>query len=214
VLDISELSLNEGAFLVRLARQAVTEYFHGRKLSPPSDTPSRLWERAGVFVTIELHGVPVHQRLRGCIGYPRPVMPLVQATIDAAIQAAFLDPRFEPLREDELGHVTFEVSVLSEPRLLKVNDPRKLPRMIVVGRDGLIIEKEPFAGLLLPQVPVEYGWDSELYLMEACLKAGLPPDAWLDLDTKIYVFQAVIFREMKPKGDVLKRDLLKELRSR
>ncbi len=196
---------------MKMARKAIIEYLNGRKISPPENTPSKLRRYAGVFVTLENYNKPLYERLRGCIGYPRPIMPLINATINAAIQAAFFDPRFKPLKESELGRVVIEISVLSNPKLLKVEKRKNLPRMIKIGRDGLIIEHGPFSGLLLPQVPVEYKWDSEVFLMEACMKAGLPPDAWLDEETKVYVFQAVIFTEVKPNGDVVLRDLEKEL---
>jgi len=83
-----------------------------------------------------------------------------------------------------------------------VEKPSQYPSKIKVGEDGLIVEKNVFKGLLLPQVPVEWKWDNEQFLCQCCIKAGLPPDCWLLEDTKIYKFQAIIFEEEKPRGEV------------
>ncbi|MEM4699692.1 MAG: TIGR00296 family protein [Candidatus Nezhaarchaeales archaeon] len=205
------LRLSEGEFLVRLARRAVEVYLaEGRQISPPEDAPERLRERRGVFVTInsfEPFEGRVFKRLRGCIGYPEPVLPLIEATIDAAISSATRDPRFRPLTIKELGRVVFEVSVLSPLEIIEVSKPTELPKKIKVGRDGLVVERGPFKGLLLPQVAVEWGWDEETFLSEACMKAGLFPDAWLLEGTKVYRFEAEIFEELEPGGKVIKREL-------
>lgn len=205
------LSLEEGEFLVKLSRRAVEEYLaRGVQIKPPKSTSKRLWKKMGVFVTInkllEIEGKRV-KRLRGCIGFPLPVMPLVEATIEAAISAATSDPRFPPLRIKELNSVVFEVSVLTVPELIKVKSPREYPSKIKIGVDGLIVEKGLFRGLLLPQVAVEWNWTPEDFLSHCCIKAGLMPDAWLDGETRIYKFQAEIFEELDPKGKVIKKEL-------
>jgi len=205
------LTLEEGAFLVKLARKAVKEYLDkGMIISPPDNVSERLKEKRGVFVTIEKIEIDekgVWQRkLRGCIGFPEPVYPLVEATIQAAV-AASEDPRFPPLTLNELSRVVFEVSVLSPLELIKVEKPLEYLKVIKIGRDGLLVEKGIFKGLLLPQVPVEYEWDVETFLNYACMKAGLPPDAWLDPDTKIYRFTAQIFYELEPEGRIIERQL-------
>lgn len=199
------ISEEEGAFLVKLARKAVSEYLSSKRvISPPSDVPDKLYEKRGVFVTIESYP---SRELRGCIGFPEPVYPLVEATIRASLASAFEDPRFPPLRFSELKGVVFEVSVLTPPQLVKVSKPAEYPSMIKVGIDGLIVERGFFKGLLLPQVAVEYGWDEEEFLTQCCLKALLPPDAWLDPRTKIYKFQAEIFEEESPEGSIKRRKL-------
>ncbi|MEM1759529.1 MAG: TIGR00296 family protein, partial [Thermofilaceae archaeon] len=144
---------------------------------------------------------------RGCIGFPEPVLPLVEATIEAAIAAATEDPRFEPMTPDELKSVVFEVSVLSPPQLVQYSKPEELLEKIKVGRDGVIIEKGVLRGLLLPQVPVEYEWNAEEFLENACIKAGLPPDAWRTTRIKVYTFTARIFAEVYPEGEVVERVL-------
>ncbi len=179
------LSLKDGEYLVKLARRAVEEAFRGEKVHD-----DRYPEKMGAFTTIYLYP----HTLRGCIGYPLPVLPLSEAVIRSALAAAFEDPRFPPLQEEELEHTVFEVSVLSPPVKSK-------PEEVVVGKHGIIVKRGPFQGLLLPQVPVEYGWGREEFLRQASLKAGLPPNGWKDAE--IYTFTARIFKEEKPGGRVI-----------
>ncbi len=179
------LSIEDGEYLVKLARKAVEEAFKGRRVQDTKYT-----DKMGAFTTIYLYP----HTLRGCIGYPLPVLPLSEAVIRSALAAAFEDPRFPPLREEELGYTVFEVSVLSPP-------VRSGPEEVEVGKHGVIVKKGPLQGLLLPQVPVEYGWDREEFLKQASLKAGLPPDGWKDAE--IYTFTARIFKEEKPGGRVI-----------
>ena len=197
-----QLSLEEGKFLVRMARKAVKEYLENRKqIKVPEDTSQKLSQPCGVFVTIN-STKSGEKKLRGCIGYPYPTTPLIQAVIESAINSATQDPRFHPISLHELETVVFEVSVLTPPQIIKVEKPSQYPSKIKVGEDGLIVEKNVFKGLLLPQVPIEWKWDNEQFLCQCCIKAGLPPDCWLLNDTKIYKFQAIIFEEEKPRGEV------------
>lgn len=197
----------EGEFLVKLARRAIEEYLRtGREIEPPEDTPEKLWKRMGVFVTLNRHKAPPQSALRGCIGYPLPYLPLVKATIRAAIAAAVEDPRFPPVEPEELDTLVVEVSVLTPPEPIE-GPPIERPKKIKIGRDGLIVERGPYSGLLLPQVPVEWGWDEEEFLAETCWKAGLPPDCWLDEESTFYRFTAEIFEEEKPKGPVKRKPL-------
>lgn len=128
-------------------------------------------------------------------------MPLQQAITEAAL-SVIQDPRFPPLRREELSNVVIEITVLSQPLLISINSPKDYMKKIEIGKDGLIAEKGYFKGLLLPQVPIEQGWDVEEFLNHTCMKAGLPPDSWIDNDTKIYQFSGQIFTEMSPKGDI------------
>ena len=197
-----QLTLEEGSFLVRLARKAVEEYLRNRKIiAVPEDVSPKLMERCGVFVTLN----SFHQGkkgLRGCIGFPYPTTPLTQAVIESAINSATQDPRFLPVSFDELDLIVFEVSVLTPPQLVKVEKPTEYPSRIKVGQDGLVVERSYCKGLLLPQVPIEWNWEEEEFLCQCCMKAGLSPDCWLLEGTKIYKFQAIIFEEVAPKGDV------------
>ncbi len=197
-----QLTLEEGKFLVRLARQTVTKYLkNGKVLQVPEDISSKLMEKAGVFVTLNSFRDRA-KSLRGCIGLPYPTTPLAKAVIEAALSAATRDPRFPPVTAQELDHITFEVSVLTPPERVTAEKPMDYHSKIKVGRDGLITEKSYSKGLLLPQVPVEWNWNEEEFLCQCSMKAGLPPDSWLMKDTKIYRFQAIIFEETSPKGQI------------
>ncbi|MCW4009822.1 MAG: TIGR00296 family protein [Candidatus Bathyarchaeota archaeon] len=202
-----ELSDEEGKFLIQLARNTAKTFLEtGKTPQPPQDTPKKLFENCGVFVTINT----VSGRgkgLRGCIGYPYPTNPLVQAVIDNAINAATQDPRFEPLSKEELDRVVFEVSVLTPPEAVQVEKPLQYLEQVKVGEHGLIVEKGFCKGLLLPQVPVEWGWCSEEFLCQCCVKAGLPPDSWLTKGAKVYRFKAIVFEEETPSGEVKRKSL-------
>ncbi len=204
-----ELTPEEGKFLIKLARTSVKEYLEdGKKIQPPKDTPKKFFEQCGVFVTISsLRGG--EKELRGCIGYPYPTSPLVEAVIDSAINAATEDPRFEPLSIEELEKVVFEVSVLTPPEPIEVKNPKEYVNKIKVGEDGLIVERGYYKGLLLPQVPVEWGWCEEEFLCQCCVKAGISPDSWLTKDAKIYKFRAIIFEEEAPMGKIKRLYLTK-----
>jgi uncharacterized protein (TIGR00296 family) len=127
--------------------------------------------------------------------------------IDSAINAGTEDPRFPSMVFDELDKCVFEVSVLTPPELIQVDNPKKYIQQIKVGRDGLIIEKGYNRGLLLPQVPVEWQWDVGEFLCQCCTKAGLPADSWLTKDVKIYRFTAIIFEEQTPNGEIKRLSL-------
>lgn len=201
------LNLEEGKLLVELARKTVEEYLKTRKcIRTPENVPKKLLQPCGVFVTINStkNG---EKQLRGCIGYPYPTTPLAQAVIESAISSATQDPRFYPLSLSELDKVVFEVSVLTPPQIIEVKKPNEYLSKIKVGEDGLIVERGMFKGLLLPQVPVEWKWDEEEFLCQCCIKAGLPPDNWLLEGTKIYKFQAIIFEEEKPRGEMKRKNL-------
>jgi hypothetical protein len=198
-------SLDDGVFLVRLARKAISEYLSRRKtINPPEDTPKKLKSKAGVFVTLETYPA---KDLRGCIGYPEPLMPLVEATIKSAISAATQDPRFPPVLENEMKRILVEVSILTPPKLIEVDSPKEYLSKIEIGRDGLIVERGFHRGLLLPQVPVDEGWDREEFLSHTCMKAGLMPDSWYDKGTKVYKFEGIVFAETEPEGKVVQRVL-------
>jgi uncharacterized protein (TIGR00296 family) len=204
-----ELTQEEGEFLVKLARNTVKLFLeNGKHPQPPEDTPRKLFAQCGVFVTINTLGCNQND-LRGCIGYPYPTSPLVEAVIDSAINAATEDPRFDPVEPEELPRVVFEVSVLTPPEQVHTDDPREYVKKIKVGEDGLIIEQGYRRGLLLPQVPIDWGWGEEEFLCQCCMKAGLPPDSWLTKSTKLYKFKAIIFTEEAPDGPIKRLNLKK-----
>jgi uncharacterized protein (TIGR00296 family) len=204
-----EITPDEGKFLTQLARQAIMVYLGtDKKMATPQNVPTKFMEKSGVFVTLNKI-VDGKEELRGCIGFPMPDFPLVDATIEAAINAATGDPRFPRVKGQELKSIVVEVSVLTPPELIEVDDPRNYMEKVKIGRDGLIVERGWCKGLLLPQVPVEWHWDCEEYLSNCCMKAGLPPDAWLVKGTKIYKFSSIIVKELSPNGAVKVVDMRK-----
>ena len=174
--------------LLKLARDSISTYFSKKEID--SKKVKKFSEKQGVFVTLEKNG-----QLRGCIGFPEPCLPLYEAIIESARSAAFSDPRFMPVREQELNEIEVEISVLTVPELINVKKPEEYLKKINIGKDGLIIRSSFGSGLLLPQVFTDYNCNAEQALQMLCQKAGLPLDAWKNLENKIYKFQAEIFHE-------------------
>ena len=195
-------NLDEGTKAVEFARNIVDFYVKNNNL-PKYDLGDEFTKKQGAFVSI--HTYPEHE-LRGCIGIPLPVMPLKEAIIEGA-RSATRDPRFHPLEENELDGIIIEVTILSTPELIRIDKPQEYLSKIEIGRDGLIVEQGFFKGLLLPQVPVEQGWDKEEFLSHTCMKAGLMPDAWLDENTKILKFSGQVFTEIEPRGKIEEKRL-------
>jgi AmmeMemoRadiSam system protein A len=171
--------------LLTLARESISLVFDARKpeLTPDTFHPD-LRRPAGAFVTLTQN-----EELRGCIGSIEPVAPLYVAVSQSAINAAFRDPRFRPVRSEELPTLHVEISVMGP--IEKVTDVEE----ILVGRDGLIIRRGGYAGLLLPQVATDYDWDRETFLQQTCYKAGLPRNSWRETGTTIEKFAAEVFGE-------------------
>lgn len=175
------LSGEEREKLKKLVKDSIEGVLFGRECAPVELT-GLLEEKCGAFVTIKNCG-----SLRGCIGYVRGYLPLHETIRQMAIQAAFNDPRFQPVTKDEWSDCDFEISVLSPMKKITSIDE------IEVGVHGLYIEKGVHSGLLLPQVATEQGWDRTQFLEYTCYKAGLPKDAWKSKDVDIYIFSADIF---------------------
>lgn len=177
--------------LLTLARESIASVFAGKRPELTADAfDEQLRRPAGAFVTLT-----DDEELRGCIGSIEPVAPLYVAVSQSAISAAFRDPRFHPLRSEELPRVHIEISVMGPiERVTEIED-------IVVGRDGLIIRRGGNAGLLLPQVATEYGWDREMFLQQTCYKAGLPRNSWREAGTSIEKFAAEVFGEKELTHD-------------
>ncbi|MFQ6087639.1 MAG: TIGR00296 family protein [Candidatus Methanofastidiosia archaeon] len=178
----------EGAELIRIVRKNIKNYLEKREMLH-FELPAKFQEKRGVFVTLKKHG-----KLRGCIGFPEPIYPLEEALLSSSISAAFRDPRFPPLREEELSDIDLEITILTKPQELS-GKRIDFPKKIKIGEDGLIVERGFNKGLLLPQVAKEFGFNAEEFLCETCMKAGLPPDVWLEEDTKVLKFQGQIFSE-------------------
>lgn len=169
--------------LLSLTREALQRFLSGLKLEDIKPQNAQLQIKRGAFVTLKKKGA-----LRGCIGFIKPVAPLYQTVIQAALYAAVKDSRFNPVQLSELEGLEIEISVLTP--LQKIDDPKK----ILVGTHGLFISLGDRSGLLLPQVPVENNWSRTTFLEQACLKAGLQKNAWKS-GADIFVFQAIVFHE-------------------
>ena len=194
-----ELSDDDGQVLVKMARNSVTEYLQNNTRINNKEFNSRFNIDSGIFVTITKEN-----SLRGCIGYPLPIKKLSNAVIDSAIAAATEDPRFSPINPNELNNLIFEITVLTPPIEIKVEKYEDYLSVIKVGRDGLIVENKQCSGLLLPQVPKEYGWNIEEFLSHTSEKAGLEKNAWKDHDTKVSRFEGIIFKEESPNGKIVR----------
>ena len=177
-----EYSQPERALLLRLVHQSIEAALRGeRSAAEPVPSP-HLAEQRGAFVTLHLAG-----RLRGCVGFIQPARGLYQTIVEAALNAAFHDPRFLPVSPEEAPLLQVEISVLSPPRPIR-------PEEIVVGRHGLVVSRGSYRGLLLPQVALEQEWDALTFLEQSCLKAGLPADAWKH-GASLQGFTAEVFGE-------------------
>jgi len=191
------LTLRCGRFLIRLARKTVENSLKNGKLELENPKDGQLKRGMRAFVTI--HTYP-ERSLRGCIGFTSP-LPLYEVVQRAAYAAAFGDPRFPPLTKKEMEEIIFEISLLSEPEELACK-PEDYAKKIEIGKDGLIVQFGSRGGLLLPQVPVEQNWTAEEFLEQVCFKAGLMPDCLQDKSTRLWKFQAQIFSEKQPGGEV------------
>ena len=178
------ISPEQGKKLIKLVRESINSEFSNNKIDL---TPYQEFnEKRGVFVTLYLKG-----ELRGCIGFPYDNYQIYKAVFEAAKSSAFEDPRFNPLTKKEFEQINIEVSVLTEPQIIESNYLNN----IKIGEDGLIIKSSFRSGLLLPQVPKEYNWGIEEFLEHLSMKAGLNKEAWKEENSKIYKFQAQIFKE-------------------
>ena len=196
----AKLSDSDGVFLVKTARQAVTEFLsNGNRIKLEAEYEKKFSFDSGVFVTLNKP-----DGLRGCIGFPMPEKKLSHAIIEGSIAAATEDPRFPSVTTKELNDITFEVTVLTSPVEIDVSDPMEYLTKIKVGRDGLIIRHSFYSGLLLPQVPGEYGWNVEEFLQHTCHKAGLEKDFWKSGKAKIEKFEGIVFKEETPNGEVVR----------
>jgi AmmeMemoRadiSam system protein A len=185
-----EYSYEERRWLLRLAHWSIRAAVRAQPLSMPDALPGgsareHLRQPRGAFTTLHQEG-----QLRGCIGMIMAVRPLDETVCQTARDAALEDPRFEPVREEELERLQIEISVLSP--MFEI-----APEQVVVGRHGLMISFQGRRGLLLPQVPLEWGWEREVFLAQTCRKAGLPMEAWRH-GAKIEAFTAEVFGEREP----------------
>jgi len=182
-VSAGELKAAERDALLRAARESIAAHFQRRRPELPAATGA-LAEKRGAFVTL-------HRRdgeLRGCVGMMRSDRPLLETVARMAVASATEDGRFDPVAEAELGGLTIEISALGPLEPIRPED-------VEVGRHGLLIGYGSRRGVLLPQVPVEQGWNRETFLAHTCRKAGLPEDTWRKPGVEILGFTAVVFGE-------------------
>ncbi len=185
-LKVNAYSPEQRRLLLALAHQAILSQL---ALEPPAEVPPEekwLAQPRGVFTTLYLHG-----HLRGCVGYALPVAPLFRAVSETACAAAFNDTRFVAVHTNEARELKVMLSVLSPLRPIRAED-------VVVGLHGLLISDGSRRGLLLPQVPIENGWDRQTFLEHTCRKANLPLDAWRSAN--IESFSAEVFGDGDANG--------------
>jgi len=185
-----------------MAARSIAEAEIRNELNEP-EMPETFRRSAGVFVTVLEYP---SERLRGCIGYPRPVFALADA-LRMAARSVCHDPRFLPLTEKEVVQCIFEVTILTTPEKIIFKDADELVSSVNIGEDGLIMSYEGCRGLFLPQVPVEQGWDVFQYLSNLAQKAGLPPDAWKCKGAKFEKFKGEIFSEDSPGGKIRRKNI-------
>jgi AmmeMemoRadiSam system protein A len=183
-----EFSSEERSLLLRLAHESVATALERREISltPPT---SHLAEPRGVFTTLYYRG-----ELRGCVGFAFPVGSLYRAVAESARGAAFDDSRFPPVTGEQVPELVVSLSILSRPEPIA-------PEAIEIGRHGLLVSLGAHRGLLLPQVPVEHGWDRLTFLEQTCKKAGLPLNAWQS-GAQLEAFTAEVFgdRDTQPRS--------------
>lgn len=183
------LSEQEGELALKTARSSLENAVIGEAAENENPLPEIFKEKRGVFVTLTENG-----ELRGCIGYPYPVIELGDAIKEAAVHSALHDPRFQPVRSEELSEIKVEVTILTQPVILE-GDASDRPSKIIIGKHGLIAQMDGYSGLLLPQVAEEYKWNSEEFLSQTCIKAGLQKDSWKENKCTIQTFEGQIFTE-------------------
>lgn len=177
----NHLLAEEKKLLLNIAKETIVEYVNNGKIPQCKPNSGNLQAKRGCFVTIKNNGM-----LRGCIGNFVSDKPLVQLVQEMAVSAATRDPRFYPMKKEDLKDFHVEISVLSPMQKISSVDE------IEVGVHGLYLEKNLSRGVLLPQVAMEYGWDRETFLSQTSIKAGLARDAWKE-GADIYIFSADVF---------------------
>jgi AmmeMemoRadiSam system protein A len=173
---------------LQLARTAVVEAVSHRKLPDAFPREGVFAERRSVFVTLH-----VRNRLQGCIGVIEANEPLGEAIVRCAASAALEDPRFAPMKMEQLGELRIEISLLSPMEPI-------VPDSIEIGRHGLFIRLHASRGLLLPQVAVEHRLTREQFLEETCRKAGLRAEAWRDPEARLFGFTCEVFSDNSLSG--------------
>ena len=196
-------TLEDGIVAVSIARANIEKELGNSKAQMP-DPPKIFSKDSGVFVTLNTYP---EKDLRGCIGYAEPIMPLKKALLDVSISSATRDPRFPRVKLQEMNSIVIDVTLLTPPEEIRYSSLEDLVSQIMIGRDGLIAKSSYSSGLLLPQVPVEWGWDVEEFLSHTCMKAGLSRNEWKKKTVRFYKFSGRVFGENEPRGEVVEMEL-------
>ena len=196
-----------GQYLVKLARFAAESWIiEGKEPKIIEPMPEQARFQTGAFVTVKkIMGDEL--ALRGCIGYILGIKPLYEEIIILSRESTQNDPRFPPVSKEELDGLLFEVTILTPPVEIQYNSPEDLLEQIEIPGDGLIVKHNRFQGLLLPQVPIEQGWNKEEFISYTCRKAYLPIDIWRNEKITVEKFQGIIFSEIEPKGLIERKSL-------
>ncbi len=192
------LTEDQQEYLLKLVRQTIKDRLFKAKGSPgmvPENIPGAFKKRAGTFVTIKKEG-----NLRGCIGHIIPEETLIQGVLENAINAAFRDPRFPPLRKEEFPDIHIEISILTPPKELSYQDSQDLLKKLRPEIDGVILKKGFYQATFLPQVWEQLP-DKKEFLSHLCMKAGLPADSWSKEKLQISTYQVQAFEEKSPEED-------------
>lgn len=201
------ISVEVARELVKIARESI----EGGAVDRSRLERSELSGHAAVFVTLERLSKG-RKELRGCVGLTEPIMPLWAAVIESALSSAFRDPRFPPVRIREMSEIVITLTILGRKEPIRSIDE------IVIGKDALYVERGVgaglFAGILLPEVPVERCWDKRTFANATCIKAGLEEGCWEDPRTVMYKIPSRTFREREPGGEVEEADLVREYAER
>jgi len=194
------LTYEEAYLLTTFVKDLIITFLReDRWIEAPRFESEKLGKKRGVFVSLKrVEGIKEYTIK--CVGYLFPLTSLVQAVMDAAMSIAIYLSLLPESEVDKNLSYIFEVSILTPPRLITVDKPLDYLNKIKLGRDGLLVEKGFFKGLILPQIPKEKGWNKEEFLSECCVKAGLLADSWLKKEVKVYSFQAQILK-LKPDGE-------------
>ncbi|MFO8017202.1 MAG: TIGR00296 family protein [Promethearchaeia archaeon] len=206
-----DFSIEDGKMLIKFARENIENYLkNDKRIRVPEKMREMFGDKYGAFITLNKTNKSGNP-LRGCIGHVEPKFPLCETVHRVSVSAAVEDPRFSSVSIEEMENIVIELSILTPPELIEVEDPEEYLEKIEIGKHGLIAERGMRRGLLLPQVPVDHdrNWDVKTFLQHTCQKAWLPADAWKDKKTKLYKFRAILFEEKEPNGEIKRKYIRK-----
>lgn len=201
------LTIEEATCLLELARRIVTESVSDETREEEKVAFQELREKRGIFVCVREFEKSSKRAGKIIIssGYPLPIFPIVEAVKNASLNISIHILR-SSLREisEFLKDVVFELTILTVPEKILVEQPIGYPKEIEIGRDGLVVQRNFYTGVILPQVAIEKRWNAIEFLSECCMEAKLPADAWLEKETSVYKFQTNVYVELEPSGKAVK----------